>query len=619
MEKIKATISKSTIPTLKFQRKSDFNKLLNFIEKETKELKNIKIPKISKKKGMNILGLGLLGLVGIFGAGFGGGEDEKEVKEEKFGIDKFMIGRVQKDKKGDTNFKQLKDLGKSIKFSTGGGVKFDLFNKNPFKNIKNSFKNIKFGSAANASSIESDTYTYKEGETSKSKTRSGEKQVGDDSINKTKTATATKNKTSMDYFMDPKNDPFGDPPSSPPSPNKLDDLDFREDYDKLTGKQKEEYTKIEDEVKQQRTSRELAKAYSKRTGKIQIAKTKVIPIGNDFFFDTGKGKIKLEEISFKGKDYYFIDARISSFIQNAKRADKIRELILFNPKFTVDDATGEIIYNPSKVISKPNIFKKFMNFYNQGRTPAEDTMKFFGKDGLIVDDFSKITRTDKAFKEGAKGLKGARPFKAFTPNMLKTGPTPLTRQLIERPFRSLFGAGSRVIKLSSKILESINADFAKELFKSKTKTGLFVIDLFFAGKEFSDLFLRPGDNVFTTVEDFFTAINNAVYRNDPEKLKYFVTRSRSSAPLFGVSNDMMRQKEINRNLKIKELKEAAAKTSITGGNSNNQNIIVVPQTTNNNKRGSGVRNRTTGGKKASFVPMDLQNPFADQIEYKLSK
>ena len=93
MKKIKATISKPTISTLKFQRKSDFNKLLKFIEKETKELKNIKIPKRSeiksKKKGMNLLGLGLLGLVGILGAGFGGGEDEKEVKEAKFGIDKF--------------------------------------------------------------------------------------------------------------------------------------------------------------------------------------------------------------------------------------------------------------------------------------------------------------------------------------------------------------------------------------------------------------------------------------------------------------------------------------------------------------------------------------------------
>ena len=37
MKKIKATISKPTISTLKFQRKSDFNKLLKFVEKETKE------------------------------------------------------------------------------------------------------------------------------------------------------------------------------------------------------------------------------------------------------------------------------------------------------------------------------------------------------------------------------------------------------------------------------------------------------------------------------------------------------------------------------------------------------------------------------------------------------
>ena len=150
MKKIKATISKPTISTLKFQRKSDFNKLLKFVEKETKELKNIKIPKRSqiksKRKGMSLFGLGLLGLVGILGAGFGGGEDEKEVKEVKeegFGIDKFMIGRVGKSKKGDDGRKQLEDFGKSTKISTRGFKKFPLFNKNPFKNIK-------FGSAANA-------------------------------------------------------------------------------------------------------------------------------------------------------------------------------------------------------------------------------------------------------------------------------------------------------------------------------------------------------------------------------------------------------------------------------------------------------------------------------------
>ena len=84
-------------------------------------------------------------------------------------------------------------------------------------------------------------------------------------------------------------------------------------------------------------------------------------------------------------------------------------------------------------------FSQLKNFYNQGRNvrfPNENAAKL--KD-LIKDDFSQITRTDKAFKEGAKGLKGARPFKAFTPRMMKTGPTPLTRQIIERPVRTMFG------------------------------------------------------------------------------------------------------------------------------------------------------------------------------------
>ena len=84
-------------------------------------------------------------------------------------------------------------------------------------------------------------------------------------------------------------------------------------------------------------------------------------------------------------------------------------------------------------------FSQLKNFYNQGRNvrfPNENAAKL--KD-LIKDDFSQITRTDKAFKEGAKGLKGARPLKAFTPRMMKTGPTPLTRQMIERPVRTMFG------------------------------------------------------------------------------------------------------------------------------------------------------------------------------------
>tara|TARA_A100000171_G_scaffold14322_1_gene12557 strand:- start:849 stop:2387 length:1539 start_codon:yes stop_codon:yes gene_type:complete len=98
-------------------------------------------------------------------------------------------------------------------------------------------------------------------------------------------------------------------------------------------------------------------------------------------------------------------------------------------------------------------FSQFKNFYNQGRNvrfPNENTAKL--KD-LIKDDFSQITRSNKAFKEGAKGIRGARPLKAFTPNMMKTGPTPLFRQSIERPFRSLLSGGAKGVAKKIPILD----------------------------------------------------------------------------------------------------------------------------------------------------------------------
>ena len=598
MKKIKATISKPTISTLKFQRKSDFNKLLKFIEKETKELKNIKIPKRSeiksKKKGMNLLGLGLLGLVGILGAGFGGGEDEKEVKEEKFGIDKFMIGRVGKSKKGDDGRKQLEDFGKSTKISTRGFKKFPLFNKNPFKNIK-------FGSAANATTLESGTFRYREAENTRTTTTTTTSEVGGDPTNTKKSSTATIDKNqgkqgptggTKGRLAQKFGKNYGKDGSGKVNMNKID-------INKVFGKAR----KINKKLSQEGFNPNMI--ISDKTLEI-LKKSKQVFMNIDgipLFRDSNGVFRRFGDLSFAEKTYY---VSIQKAFESLEKTPNLR-------------TAEEVLKNKSKTTVKPNIFKRFMNFYNKGRNvrfPDENNAKLID---LFLDDLKQMPHSDKAFKTGKTGIGTLRPFKAFTPNMLKTGPTPLTRQLIERPFRSLSRASSSITKFGSKILKSVNKDFAKALFKSKTKTGLFLVDLFFVGQSFYDLFLRPGDNVSTTVQDFFIAINNAVYRNNPEKLKYFVTRSKSSAPLFGVSNDMIRQKEINRNLKIKELKEAAAKTSITGGNSNNQNIVVVPQTTNNNKRGSGIRNKTTGGKKASFVPVDLRNPLADQIEYKLSK
>ena len=580
MKKIKPTIGKSTISSLKFQRKSDFNKLLKFVEKETKELKNIKIPKRSqiksKRKGMNLFGLGLLGLVGILGAGFGGGgEDEKEVKEEKFGIDKFMIGRVQKDKKGDDSLKKLKDLGTSTKIATGGGVKFDLFNKNPFKNIN-------LGSPANAATVNQDVVkenkvkVQRDQQAESRRSNTTEAEIGGNKTQKSKSSTAT----------------IDDIRGSKGTRQRRLSQFFGEDGG----------TK----VKSFDPNRDIPEAELSKLNR------KISRLTNPNIRTNIETKKRLYgEIANTLRNAGASEEYISNFFRNILKLDE--SLLAKMP------GKGSKPVKITATSRKPNIFKRFMNFYNKGRNvrfPNENNAKLID---LIKDDFSQVTYSDNAFKSGKKGFFNLRPLKAFLdPKMRATGPTPLTRQLIERPFRSLFRAGSSVTKFGSNILKSVNKDFAKALFKSKTKTGLFLVDLFFVGQSFYDLFLRPGDNVFTTVQDFFIAINNAVYRNNPEKLKYFVTRSKSSAPLFGVTNQMIREKEINRNLKIKELKEAAATTtSITGGNSNNKNIVVVPQTTS--KRGSGVRNKTTGGKKASFVPMDLQNPLANQIEYKLSK
>ena len=72
------------------------------------------------------------------------------------------------------------------------------------------------------------------------------------------------------------------------------------------------------------------------------------------------------------------------------------------------------------------------NYFNLGkniRVPNEDTASFRR---LFKDDISQVTRTDKGFKAGDKSLKSFRPLKAFTPDMVKTGPTPLARQMATR-------------------------------------------------------------------------------------------------------------------------------------------------------------------------------------------
>ncbi len=557
MEKLKPQKQRSVISSLKFQRKTDYQKFLKFIKLETKRLKGIEKPKESKVK--DILNVGTIGLTafGIFSLVEKGRDAINKIKgiQDDFQTP-FAIGRVRDD---DIKFKKQTQIGEegfkkriiAKKFSPDISKKIKIPKESP---IFKPFRSIKkIYSPANV-----------------------EKPV----------------RSKVEKPVKPKKPIKVTAGGGPPSDNK------KRAYD-----------------------------YFQKTKKIQVLRKDVEFVGDDVFLNkkytnTSKPVLKLEVETFGGEDFYSFNESDSKRLTDQRKVSKLRRESLERTfKSTSQIKEGEVEAAKKLIKSRSGISYKikklaerFMNFYNQGRTPAEDTMPFFGKKGLIADDFSKITRTDKAYKDGATGLKGARPFKAFTPKMLKTGPTPLTRQLIERPFKSLFRAGSGI----SKIL--FNNPLVNALLKSKvTKTGLFVIDAIFAGQEFYDLFMRPGDNYFTSLHDLYVSINNAYFHNNPEKLKYYITESKGSGKFFGVgpglTNEQIRRKEIERNLKIKRLKEAAA---VEGGGGNN--VIVVPQNQqNNNMSGSNNTPITTGGTEVSFLPLEPLNIGDDILLHKLNQ
>jgi len=106
--------------------------------------------------------------------------------------------------------------------------------------------------------------------------------------------------------------------------------------------------------------------------------------------------------------------------------------------------------------SSTNIIKRFSDWWNLGRNlrvPMENTASPID---LLKDDAKQITRGNRAFKSGATGIKGWRPWKAFSPNMVKTGPTPAVRQAFERPVRAVKGMGIRGGLLSLIINDLMN-------------------------------------------------------------------------------------------------------------------------------------------------------------------
>ena len=175
-------------------------------------------------------------------------------------------------------------------------------------------------------------------------------------------------------------------------------------------------------------------------------------------------------------------------------------------------------------------------------------------------------------------------------------------EYMKRRLSQLKSKGSKIFGSISKTTQKLTpqflkSDLVKPLFKSKTKTGFFVIDLLFAGQAFADLF-KPKDNLRTSVVDLFNAYNNLKYKDDPSKLKYYITES---------SDERVRAFHIQKNKEIRLLKEQAGVD--LGGP---QNILIVPD----NKQNNEVKTDTSikkGETKISFVPFEPVNSVGTGI------
>jgi hypothetical protein len=157
------------------------------------------------------------------------------------------------------------------------------------------------------------------------------------------------------------------------------------------------------------------------------------------------------KISGAGPDTQLTALQPGEVVMNraAVRAIGAGNLLNLNRMFGGPNANKPKFANNIQLAQNGGMVGQLMNWWNKGRdvrVPNENQAKFGGikqyfmknpdPTTLLGDDAKQITRSDKAFKSGSTGYRGWNPFKAFTPNMVKTGPTPAIRQAVERPLRS---------------------------------------------------------------------------------------------------------------------------------------------------------------------------------------
>ena len=129
--------------------------------------------------------------------------------------------------------------------------------------------------------------------------------------------------------------------------------------------------------------------------------------------------------------------RLLNLAQNLKQYSNLKYGGAGNLLFSLDPASAAIEGARGMGRDINTMSKDATEWWNKGRdTRVPDESNASWKE-LLRDDRSQLTRTDAAFEAGETGLKGFRPLKAFTPRMIKTGPTPAVRQAFERPTRAV--------------------------------------------------------------------------------------------------------------------------------------------------------------------------------------
>ena len=176
--------------------------------------------------------------------------------------------------------------------------------------------------------------------------------------------------------------------------------------------------------------------------------------------------------------------------------------------------------------------------------------------------FSKIRRGTRTF---ARPDPSGRKTGTLTKNVFpeKSGISKLTRRLLRGNPKitkdSFLGISYKGPKFSF---------LAKAASNPAVKVVLFGLDLYNAIRSGKQIF-NPKDNLAYSLYDLYVSINNKIFENDPEKLKIYRSES---------SNERIYMKQFQRNLKIIERRNDAARQEFmeaqgTGSN----NIIVVPQ------------------------------------------